>query len=169
MPADFAKENGMSDLQVRRFLSTWAPLLAWAAIVWQLGGDSFSATQTSRVLGPLIDWLLPGLRPEDRQFLVGLLRLSAHPTVYGVQALLTWRAIRIQWPTLARGPLAGIVLVAGCGLAGADEIRQAISAVREGSATGFNLDLLGTLAVIAGLAAAERWRHRRFFSPGPGE
>ena len=63
MPADFAKENGMPDLQVRRFLSTWAPLLAWAGIVWQLGGDSFSATQTSRVLGPLIDWLLPGLRP----------------------------------------------------------------------------------------------------------
>ena len=169
MPADFAKENEMPDLQVRRFLSTWAPLLAWAGIVWQLGGDSFSATQTSRVLSPLIDWVLPGLRPEDRQFLVWLIRLSAHPTVYAVQALLTWRAIRTQWPTLARGPLAGIVLAAGCALAGADEIRQAASTVRQGSAAGFNLDLLGTLVVIAGLATAERWHHRQFFSPGPGE
>ena len=159
----------MPDLHARRLLRAWLPLLVWTAIVWQLGGDRFSAAQTSRILGPLINWLLPNFSPEDRQFWVWLIRLSAHPAVYGVQGLLTWRAVRIQWPTSPPGAWAAIVLLGGAALAGADEIRQSASLVRQGSATGVILDLLGTLVVIAAIAALERWRRQRLAPPRPGE
>ncbi len=158
----------MIEPERRRLLSAWLPLLLWTALVWLLGSDYFSSTQTSRIIGPLIDWLLPDILPRDRADLLGWLRLTAHPTVYGVEALLAWRALRRSFPSLALGRLAPVVLGASVLLASADEIRQAGSRVRGGSPLGVGLDLLGILAAIALLIALERIRAARAL-PSPPE
>ncbi len=158
----------MTDRDIRPFRRAWLPVLAWTAVIWMLGGDSFSATQTSRVLDPLLDWLLPGISPDARLDLVWLIRLSAHPIVYGIEAVLVGRALRLHFPALSAAKLAGLAFAASAVLAGADEIRQWGSSVRDGSPVGVGLDLLGASVAIAGMNRLERRRGRRFFRPHPG-
>ena len=157
----------MTDRDIRSFQGTWLPVLAWTAIVWMLGGDGFSETQTSRLLGPLLDWLLPGISPDHRLTLRWLIRLSAHPVVYGIEAVLVGRALRQHFPSFGGAKLAALTLTACAVLAGADEIRQWGSNVREGSPIGVGLDLLGASIAVAGMNRLERRRGRLLFGPHP--
>ena len=158
----------MADREIRRLRRAWFPVLAWTAVIWMLGGDGFSATQTSRILGPLLDWLLPGISPDHRLDLAWWIRLSAHPVVYGIEAVLVGRALRLHFPGLGAAKLAGLAFAASALLAGADEIRQWGSSVREGSPVGVGLDLVGASVAIAGMNRLERRRGRQFFRPHPG-
>lgn len=132
-------------------------MVLWAAIVWGAGGDSLSATSTSRFLGPLLDWILPSLGDAQKDFLLGLSRKSAHVVEYAILAALLLRALRLSWT----GPLTSAALVSFCGVAAlavTDEWRQGLSAARTGSAGDVALDLAGGLVAIAIWGLIERTR-----------
>ena len=135
----------------------WAFVVLWAAIVWGAGGDSLSATSTSRFLGPLLDWILPNLGDAQRDFLLGLSRKSAHVVEYAILAALLLRALRLSW-TRALAPAALLSLCGVGALAVADEWRQGLSAARTGSVGDVALDLAGGLAAIAIWGLIERFR-----------
>src|SRR3989304_759991 len=59
-----------------------------------LGGGAASAEERSRVLLPLLRWLLPGAPPEQLAALHGLLRKAGHVAEYATLALLWFRAFR---------------------------------------------------------------------------
>jgi VanZ family protein len=142
----------------------WLPALCWAATIWMLGGDDWSASETSRYLGPLIDWLLPDIDRETRARLMAGVRKLAHPGVYGVLAALSFGAA--SW-ALRSGQTAGRValsLAPVALLAIGDEWRQSTSAARTGAALDVALDLAGGLAVVALALAAERMLGRRLFA-----
>jgi VanZ family protein len=147
-----------------RALGAWLPVVLWAALILGLGSDPFSMSETSRILGPLLDWLFPNLAPPDRASLILLARKSAHAIEYGVLALLVFRALRL---VTARRALAcaAFALVFVAGLAGADERRQAHSSARTGSAQDAALDIAGGAAVLAALLAIERRRGRPLWQP----
>lgn len=141
-------------------IRAWGIAVLWAAVVWVAGGDSLSAHDTSRFLGPLLDWVLPNLDAADRDLLLGLARKSAHVVEYALLAALLLRALLLSWRrTLV--PASLVALCASLGLAVADEWRQGLSAVRTGSAGDVALDLAGALAAIALWALFEASSARR--------
>jgi VanZ family protein len=138
-------------------LQAWLPVVALVAIIWGLGSDSFSQPETSRILGPLIDWLLPWLSDAQHAQSLFYVRKLAHPAEYGLLALLCLRALCMTSGAARFGAsLLGLLLVAA--LASADELRQSLSATRTGAGLDVALDVGGAIAVLLAVAALEKWR-----------
>ena len=157
----------MGRLDLPRLAGAWLPVAAWVALIGQLGGDGFSEPTTRDAFIPLLEWLLPWLADDVREALSWTLRRAAHPAVYGVLALLTWRALARTAPATPRNRALALTLGASLLVALADEGRQAQSLVRDGSLIDVGLNLVGAVVTAAGVAATERRRGRPFFAPLP--
>lgn len=143
-----------------RALGAWIPVVLWAILILGLGSDTFSAEHTSRILGPLLDWLLPGVQASTRSELLAGVRKSAHVFEYGVLALLAFRALR---RVTARPAVlcAGLALLVVAGIATADERHQATTPHRTGTHRDVALDVTGGAAALTGLFAVHSLRRRR--------
>jgi len=120
----------------------WAATLAWGALIWNLGGSDFSMSRTSGVLLPWLRWWLPGAEPALLETLHFLVRKLAHAAEYGVFAGLSFIALRTSAPQPSRLP-APAALALCLALSLCDEVRQAGTGVREGSAADVALDFAG--------------------------
>ena len=80
--------------RVPRFLSYYLPLLVWLAFISYASTDNFSATNTSRIIGPLILWLFPHTTPETLATIQFFTRKLAHFTEYAILGFLAARAFR---------------------------------------------------------------------------
>jgi len=141
----------------------WLLVFAWIGVILMLSSGEFSAHQTSRIIGPLLDWLFPELPQATRALIHGFVRKGAHVTEYGILALLALRALRQSLharptpPALAPGLALGLVLI----IASIDESGQARNAVRTGSPKDVAIDLCGgALALSIGWWAEPRIRRR---------
>jgi len=138
-------------------VAAWLAVAAWIALVFWLGSGSFGAPNTSHILFPLLRWLFPDLAVRELLDLALVIRKLAHPTVYGVLALLALNAWRLSWPgpPWRSGALAcGLCLAVAC----ADEARQTLLPGRTGAAFDVALDLAGALIAVTGTAALVRVR-----------
>jgi VanZ family protein len=82
----------------------WAPAIIWMAGLFLLSTSFFSASNTSKVIEPLLQWFFPTASIATITLLHALIRKAAHFTNY---AILFW--------LLIRGPLRGRPYVAlGC-------------------------------------------------------
>jgi len=79
---------------VARFLSRYLPLLLWLAFIAFASSDSFSAGNTSRIIGPLVLWLFPNTTPETLAVVHFITRKLAHLTEYAILGFLAARAFR---------------------------------------------------------------------------
>jgi len=82
------------DSAVARFLSRYVPLVVWLAFISFASSDSFSASNTSRIIGPLILWLFPNTSPETLAVVHFITRKIAHFTEYAILGFLAARAFR---------------------------------------------------------------------------
>src|SRR5437868_995902 len=80
--------------KLRSFVIYWLPVLIWMAVIFSASSDRMSFQHSSRIIGPLVHWLLPNLSEESLYKLVLFIRKGAHLTEYAVLALLVWRALR---------------------------------------------------------------------------
>ena len=83
-------ENGF----VARFLTRYLPLITWLVIISVASSDTFSANNTSRIIGPLILWLFPNTSAETLAVVHFITRKIAHFTEYAILAFLAARAFR---------------------------------------------------------------------------
>jgi len=137
----------------------WILVLFWGGLIWTLGGDNFSFADTNDAIFPWLDWLTGNLDYRTRYRIFVGIRKSAHFVEYGILALLTFRAALLAAPKnrLATAGWTALFIVAA--LASADEVRQAFSPVRTGSAYDVLLDLAGGLiAVLVVLILSRRLR-----------
>lgn len=143
----------------------WLPALLWGGLIWLLGGDAWSARETSGLLLPFLEWLLPDADFVTRVRVMSVIRKLAHPGVYGVLAALAFPAA--SWTLRAVGaPLRlALCLAPVAALAVADEWRQSASAVRTGAPFDVLLDMAGGLAVVALALTVERCIGGRLFAP----
>jgi len=142
--------------RLRRIFIAWLCVALWAAVIWLLGGDEFSATNTSSVLLEWLSFVFDSVDPRTRYRVIFGLRKSAHFFEYAVLALLTFRAAMITGARhrLATGAWVALFLVAT--LASADEARQAFSQARTGSAYDVLIDLFGGAVAVSGLLLISR-------------
>jgi VanZ family protein len=152
----------MPNWQNPRVLRAWLIVVLWAAVVWGLGGDAFSAGETSRILRPLIEWLYPDVSTADMYRLLYSIRKAAHITEYALLAVLILRAL---WLGSLRSLLTtpGLTLVLIAIMAAADEHRQTLSAERGGSGWDVLLDVSGGILAITLVSLAQHWLDRPLF------
>lgn len=127
-------------------LATWAPPIAWMAVVLAMSSADFSAENTGGLLRPLLTWVLPWLTPESMALIHGAVRKSAHAIEYGILGGLWFRAFTRSGTT--RAAAAGLALALSVACALVDEGHQALQPSRTGSLGDVLIDSLGALAVI---------------------
>jgi VanZ family protein len=132
----------------------WLPPALWMVLIFALGSDAASAEQTSRLVRPVLNWLLPGVSPFHVDVLHGVLRKLAHFTEYAVLAGLWFRALSsgLRWRAWT---VAAAALAISAGWAVVDEAHQWFTPSRTASLADVALDTAGALAAV--LAAAPGW------------
>ncbi|MGB8507449.1 MAG: VanZ family protein [Pyrinomonadaceae bacterium] len=133
----------------------YGPLALWLGFITYASTGSFSASNTSRIIRPLLLWLFPRMTEGALLEVHFLVRKAAHFTEYAVLALLAERAFRSSsraW--LARRPwLASFALVAIYALL--DEYHQSFVASRTASIYDSMIDATGGACALICLSA---WR-----------
>jgi len=140
-----------------RMILAWFCVAFWGGIIWILGGDSFSFSDTNDEIMPWLDWLTGDLDWRTRYRIYVAIRKSAHFIEYAILALLTFRAALLSAARHTRLATAGwVALFIVTALATADEARQSFSAVRTGSPYDILIDVAGGLLAVLGLIVISR-------------
>ncbi|HET6862598.1 MAG TPA: VanZ family protein [Pyrinomonadaceae bacterium] len=77
-----------------RILSRYVPLVVWLCFITYASSDEFSASNTSRIIGPIVLWLFPNTSTETMTIIHLIVRKIAHFTEYGILGYLAVRAFR---------------------------------------------------------------------------
>jgi len=85
--------NSLSPL-IPSWLRSWWPAFFWAAVIFLFSTDTFSSEHTSRIIDPLLRWLLPSISAAGLEFANHLIRKSAHFTEYFIFCILLYHGIR---------------------------------------------------------------------------
>lgn len=125
----------------------WLPAVLWMVAIFALGSDAASGEHTSRIVTPMLTWLLPGVTPLQIEVLHQLLRKVAHVTEYAVLGTLWFRALASGrgWPAWAAATTAFAISV---GWAGVDEAHQLLVPSRTSSLADVGIDAAGALAAV---------------------
>lgn len=136
-------------------LRRWLLPITWAAVIFGASADTDSSARSSRLIGPLVRWVVPEISPEALDRTVFTVRKAAHATEYAILAILVWIALRR--PTTAPNPwrLAWALTAA---YAITDEVHQTLVPGRTGTATDVALDAAGAAL---GLLLIRLWARRR--------
>jgi VanZ family protein len=133
---------------VVRFLSRYLPLIAWLAFISFASSDSFSAGNTSRIIGPLILWLFPNTSPETLAVVHFITRKLAHLTEYAILGFLAARAFRMSPRTAIRSRWFLISLILVVTYALIDEYHQSFVPTRTPSIWDSLIDIAGGLTAL---------------------
>ncbi|HEX7957404.1 MAG TPA: VanZ family protein [Pyrinomonadaceae bacterium] len=142
----------------RARLWRYGPVVAWAGFVLFASTASFSASNTSRIIRPLLLWHFPDISEASLAHAHFLVRKAAHFTEYALLALLAARAFRTsaRAALTRRWWLAAFALVASVALV--DEYHQSLLPSRTGTVYDSLLDMAGGATA---LACAALWLVRR--------
>ncbi len=115
----------------------WIPVFVWGALIFMLSTSAFTAANTSRIIDPILRWLLPGITAASVDLCHNLIRKAAHFTEYGI---LFWLLVR---GPMARRPYLALMLCVVYALT--DEGHQAFVPGRTASLYDVALDSSGAL------------------------
>jgi VanZ family protein len=142
-------------------------VVAWACFVLLASSGNFSASNTSRIIRPLLLWLFPDISEASLAGAHLLVRKAAHFTEYALLALLAARAFR----TSSRAALArrwwpaSFALVASIALV--DEYHQSFVPTRTGTVYDSLLDMAGGATALTSAALWLALRRRRTSRQAP--
>lgn len=135
------------DKRYGRFMH-YAPLFLWIGVIFFLSSGQASMSNTSRVIRPILEWLLPAVSEETIAFLLILIRKAAHPTVYALLGFFAARAFSSSGKTLHGKYWFLISLVLVFSVASIDETNQSLISSRTGSFYDVLLDTAGGLTAL---------------------
>jgi len=142
-----------------RSLRLWLPVALWMSLMILASTDLMANRRTSRILGPLLRWVMPGIREATIERVQWVVRKSMHVTEYGILALLVLRARTrtVRWLPREWSWGHGLFVVGVCGLfAVSDEVHQALVPSRHGSVLDVGLDTLSAAIALALLRIIRR-------------
>jgi VanZ family protein len=140
-----------------RLVMAWLPALCWAAVIFSLSTDAFSAEHTGRILRLILFTVMPQLSEHAFEAIHFFVRKTAHFTEYFIFCLLLYRGIRggqRGW----RWSWALTALLIAAGYSALDEIHQAFVASRTASPYDSLLDSIGATFAVIALFLWFRWR-----------
>jgi VanZ family protein len=125
-------------------LKDWIPAILVAAMISSFSTQYFSDQHTSRIIVPLLHWLLPWADARLLHLLHMGIRKLAHLTEFGVFSIAVFHGIRghrAGW----RWSWALSTLLIAAAYAGVDEFHQSFVAFRHSSPRDVAIDTLGAL------------------------
>ena len=127
-------------------------------VIFIFSTDHFSGMQTSRFIGPILKWIMPGISDVSIASFQLIVRKFAHLAEYAILSILICRALArsAALDLLPLGAIAQAVLIAGV-YAVTDEWHQSGTSERMGSWVDVGIDITG--AVIGAVFFA--WFTRR--------
>ena len=140
----------------RVWLTAYAPLIVWIAIIFYLSSSSGSMTATSRFIRPLLEFLFPASSEEVLLTFHFYIRKLGHISVYAILGFFAVRAFLQRSkvaPVKFAFAMASIVVLA---VAVADEFNQSFNTSRTSSAGDVLLDCIGGLFAIVTYLAIRR-------------
>lgn len=117
-------------------------------VIFSASTDAMSIQRTSRIIGPLLRWLHPTIRPETVQQVQFLIRKGAHMAEYAVLAVLIFWALRNSRSQPSSGwswRLAGLSWCICTLYAASDEFHQSFTRSRMGSSIDVMIDAAGAV------------------------
>jgi VanZ family protein len=143
-----------------RWLKQWWPALVWAVLISSFSTGTFSSDNTSRIIIPVLRWLLPHTPMETLEMIHFAIRKCAHFTEYFILSLFILHGIRsgrketrLAWALLA------IVVVAA--YASLDEFHQSFVPGRTAALGDVLIDTSGGTAAQLMAALFVLWGHVR--------
>jgi VanZ family protein len=88
--------NQLSKHNRIKLVNKWLPVLLWATVIFLFSTEHFAAPQSSRILGPLLNWLFPGITPEQFASVQFVVRKLGHWFEYLILAVLLYRALHAE-------------------------------------------------------------------------
>lgn len=142
----------------KTLLSRYGPLVLWVAVIFFASTGNLSASNTSRIVRPILLWLFPDLTEAGLMQAHFFIRKAAHFFEYAVLALLAARAFLTSSRDLLRRrwAAASLALVASCAFL--DEFNQSLTRTRTGSPFDSLIDVAGGAFALAFLIL---WRRAR--------
>jgi VanZ family protein len=141
-------QEGTNNPKQISFLSRYLPLVAWLVFISYASSDSFSAGNTSRIIGPLVLWLFPDTSQESLAVIHVITRKAAHFTEYAILGFLAARAFRTSpRPAIRqRWFLISLSLIVVYALL--DEYHQSFEPTRTASVYDSLIDMAGGLTAL---------------------
>jgi VanZ family protein len=130
----------------RKRLIRYGPLVIWIAAIFFFSSTAASASETSRIIGPLLHFLFPSAPPETLQQYHFFIRKCAHVTEYAVLTIFALRSFSAdppldRWKYVIAFGLAAMIAIA-------DEVNQSFEPSRTSSPYDVLIDISGALLVI---------------------
>ena len=119
----------------------WTPVLVWLLAMFFFSTDMMSSGETSRVIVPVLTFLFPGLPPGDIEVWHGVIRKFAHIAEYFILAMLVYRSVKYEHPTLVDAKVRTIAFIGMVALF--DELHQSFTASRTASLFDVGYDWFG--------------------------
>ena len=106
-----------------QWLKRWWPALAWAVVISIFSTGAFTSENTSRIIIPILRWLLPHAANATLFAIHHYIRKSAHFTEYFVLSLLILRGVRAGRPGTRWAWALLVIAIVAC-YASLDEFHQ---------------------------------------------
>jgi len=135
----------------------YGPVAACVALILYASTGALAASNTSRIIGPLVRWLFPDISEASLVVVHMVVRKCAHFAEYAALALLAARAFLTSAREflLRRWMMSAFILVACVALL--DEYNQSLNVSRTGTIWDSLLDCAGGATALAALSL---WRGR---------
>jgi len=132
------------------------PVIFWMLFIFWMSTGTFSAQNTSRIIEPVLHFLMPGLQQQQIAVIHGLIRKCGHITEYFVLGLLLFRYLRWSFtdPRVLRHATIAAVIVLLYAIS--DEFHQSFNCARTASAVDVGID---TISGILAQAVSVIWHY----------
>jgi VanZ family protein len=137
------------------------PVLLWMMLIFGFSTGAGSTKHTSRIIGPILRWLIPGIADTTVNRVQTVVRKGGHVSEYAALAWLLWRARRQPVkndPRPWRGSEAAFAFVLALLFAASDEVHQAFVPGREARVGDVCFDATGAALGLLALHLWGRWR-----------
>lgn len=143
--------------RVRRY----GPLVVWMAVIFFASTGTFSGSNTSRIVGPLLRWLFPAISEEQLALAHLIVRKAAHFAEYAILGWLAAAAFTTSSREMLRRRwfLLSFTLVVVYALT--DEYHQSFVETRGASIYDSLIDMAGGFAGLVILAVRYRIKERQ--------